>query len=279
MKSECSTDIDAEQALAFGHYLANCAREIALRYFRTPLDVTLKTDASPVTAADREIEHVLRQAIQERHPHHGIIGEEYGRTPGKNSWVLDPIDGTISFIMGNPLFGTLIGFLGSDKPIIGLIDVPAMNERWAGNNKASLFYNGGSDRGSCGPGSNGQVAMVSACESLDRARLYIAPLNILHTGASHAVSAIDALNERVALSRPSCDCYAYGLLASGHCDLVLEDGLEAYDYLPIVPIIEGAGGRMTDWKGNPLNLHSDGRVIAAASTPLLNEAVDALQNL
>jgi inositol-phosphate phosphatase/L-galactose 1-phosphate phosphatase/histidinol-phosphatase len=123
------------------------------------------------------------------------------------------------------------------------------------------------------------VAMVSACQSLDRARLYIAPLNILHAGASHAVSAIDALNERVALSRPSCDCYAYGLLASGHCDLVLEDGLEPYDYLPIVPIIEGAGGRMTDWKGNPLNLHSDGRVIAAASMPLLHEAVDALQNL
>lgn len=264
-------DMDAEQALAFGQHLADRAREIALGYFRTPLDITLKTDQSPVTIADRKIERILRQAIQERYPCHGIIGEEYGRAPGKSksSWILDPIDGTVGFIMGNPLFGTLIGFLNPDEPLIGLIDVPAMNERWAGNNKATLFYNG----------SNGRVVTVSACESLDRARLYIAPLNVLHTGGSHAVDAIDALNERVAVSRPSCDCYAYGLLASGHCDLVLEDGLEPFDYLPVVPVVRGAGGWMTDWKGDPLDLNSGGRVVAAASKPLLDAAVDALKNL
>ncbi len=266
--------MDAGQALAFGHYLADCAREIALRYFRTPLDITFKTDESPVTAADQEIEHILRQAIQEQYPNHGIIGEEYGRTPGKSSWILDPIDGTVGFLMGNPLFGTLIGFLSSDEPLIGLIDVPAMNERWAGDSKATLFYNASS----C-PGSNGQAVTVSSCKSLDRARLYIAPLNVLHTGGSHAFGPINALNERVAVSRPSCDCYAYGLLASGHCDLVLEDGLEPYDYLPIVPIVRGAGGWMTDWKGHPLGLHSDGRVIAAATKPLLDAAIDALRKL
>lgn len=261
--------MDVKQALGFAHHLADRARPIALRYFRSHLSIKRKPDESPVTLADREIEHTLRQMIQEQYPHHGIIGEEYGSTPGKIGWVLDPIDGTASFIMGNPLFGTLIGFLSSDEPLIGLIDIPAMSERWAGDSRSTLFHGG----------SSGRAAAVSVCESLDRARLYIAPLSVLRMGGRNALTAIDALSERVAVSRPSCDCYAYGLLASGHCDLVLEDGLEPYDYLPIVPVVRGAGGWMTDWRGHPLGLHSDGRVIAAATKPLLDAAIDALRNL
>ncbi|HEX8875073.1 MAG TPA: inositol monophosphatase family protein, partial [Nitrosospira sp.] len=262
---KCFAGMDTGQALAFAHYLADQARPIALRYFRAPLDIMRKTDESLVTVADYEIECALRQVIQERYPHHGIIGEEYGSTPGKISWVLDPIDGTANFIAGNPLFGTLIGLLSANEPFIGLIDIPAMGERWAGDGKRTLFYTG---NGRC-------TAAVSACESLDRARLYIALPDSLHAGAQDT---IDALNERVAVSRPSCDCYAYGLLASGHCDLVLEDDLEPHDYLPIVPVVTGAGGWMTDWRGNPLGLHSSGRVIAAATRPLLDAAIDALKN-
>ncbi len=261
--------MDTEQALAFAHHLADRARAIALRHFRTPLDIMRKGDGSPVTVADYEIERALRQVIQERYPHHGIIGEEYGRTPGKSTWVLDPIDGTASFIAGNPLFGALIGLLSSDEPIVGLIDIPAMGERWTGDGKHTLFY-AGNDRHMAAV-----KAAVSACESLDRARLYSTPLNVLPAVGQDA---IDALNERVAVSRPSCDCYAYGLLASGHCDLVLEDDLEPHDYLPIIPVVAGAGGWMTDWKGNPLGLHSGGRVIAAATMPLLDAAIDALKN-
>lgn len=261
--------MDTEQALAFAHHLADRARAIALHHFRTPLDIMRKGDESPVTVADYEIERMLRQVIQERYPHHGIIGEEYGRTPGESTWVLDPIDGTASFIAGNPLFGTLIGLLNSDEPIIGLIDIPALGERWTGDGKRTLFYAG-----------NGRHmatvrAAVSSCESLDRARLYSTPLNVLPADGRDA---IDALNERVVVWRPSCDCYAYGLLASGHCDLVLEDDLEPHDYLPIVPVVLGAGGWMTDWKGNPLGSHSGGRVIAAATRPLLDAAIDALKN-
>lgn len=263
--------MDPEQALEFAHHLADRARPIALRYFRTPLDIMRKTDESPVTVADCEIEYTLRQVIQERYPQHGIIGEEYGSTPGKSNscWVLDPIDGTVSFIAGNPLFGTLIGLLSSDEPFIGLIDIPVMGERWAGDGKSTLFYDG----------DNGRTAAVSTCESLDRARLYIARLNLLYAGERDTVDTVDAPNERVAVSRPTCDCYAYGLLASGHCDLVLEDGLGPYDYLPIVPVVLGAGGYMTDWKGNPLSLHSNGRVIAAATKPLLDATIDTLKNL
>jgi histidinol phosphatase-like enzyme (inositol monophosphatase family) len=261
--------MDVKQALEFAHYLADRARPIALRYFRDPLSIMRKTDESPVTVADREIEHTLRQVIQERHPSHGIIGEEYGGIPGKISWILDPIDGTTSFIMGNPLFGTLIGFLSSDEPLVGLIDIPVMGERWAGDGRSTLFY----------AGNSGHAAAVSVCESLDRARLYIATPDALCMGERNALAAINVLNDQVAVSRPSCDCYAYGLLASGHCDLVLEDGLEPYDFLPIVPIVLGAGGWMADWKGNPLSLSSGGRVIAAATKPLLDATIDALKNL
>ncbi|SEK82090.1 histidinol-phosphatase, inositol monophosphatase family [Nitrosovibrio tenuis] len=258
--------MNAEQVLGFAHHLADRARPIALRYFRTPLDIMPKADESPVTVADREIENILRHVIRERYPHHGIIGEEYGSIPRENSWVLDPIDGTASFVIGNPLFGTLIGLLRSDEPFAGLIDIPVMRERWAGDGKQHTTYY---DQHTA------HAAMVSACRSLSRARLYHATYNASHTGESDAV---DALSERVAVSRPSCDCYAYGLLASGYCDLVLEDGLEPFDYLPIVPVVLGAGGWMSDWSGNPLGLHSDGRVIAAATKTLLDATIDALRN-
>lgn len=261
--------IDEKQALGFAQHLADAARPIALRYFRTSLDIIWKADESPVTVADREIESLLRQLIHERYPLHAIIGEEYGRTPGGNySWILDPIDGTKSFIMGNPLFGTLIGLLREDEPVIGLIDLPATGERWIGTGKSTTFNDGMND---C-------PAAVSKCQSIEQTRLYIAPA-LGQAGQADEQYGIAALSRRVALTNPVCDCYAYGLLASGHCDLVVESGLEPFDYLPLVPVINGAGGWMTDWSGNPLTLNSEGRVIAAATKPLLEAAINVLTNV
>jgi inositol-phosphate phosphatase/L-galactose 1-phosphate phosphatase/histidinol-phosphatase len=145
--------IDEKQALGFAQHLADTAGTLALRYFRTSLDIICKADKSPVTVADCEIESLLRQLIHERYPHHGIIGEEYGHVPGVSpgesySWIVDPIDGTKSFIMGNPLFGTLIGLLRGDKPVIGLIDLPATGERWIGAGKSTTFNDGMNDCGS-----------------------------------------------------------------------------------------------------------------------------------
>lgn len=265
--------IDEKQALGFAQHLADAARTVALQYFRTSLDIICEADESPVTVADCEIESLLRQLIHERYPHHGIIGEEYGHAPGVSpgenySWILDPIDGTKSFIMGNPLFGTLIGLLRRDEPVIGLIDLPATGERWIGAGKSTIFNDGTKD---C-------PAVVSKCHSIEQTRLYIAPA-LGQAGQADEQYGIAALSRRVALTNPVCDCYAYGLLASGHCDLVVESGLEPFDYLPLVPVINGAGGWITDWDGNPLSLNSDGRVIAAATKPLLEAAINVLINV
>ncbi len=259
--------MNAKQALGFAQHLADITRPIALRYFRTSLEVTLKADKSPVTVADRKIESALRRLIHERYPHHGIIGEEYGCMPGKTyNWILDPIDGTKSFVMGNPLFGTLIGLLRDDEPIVGLIDLPATGERWTGDGHYTTFNDGVND---C-------AATVSNCNSIGQARLYATPPWGAHTDERDR---IDVLIKQASITLPVCDCYAYGLLASGHCDLIVETDLEPYDYLPLVPVIEGAGGWLTDWKGDPLRLNSDGRVVAAGSRPLLDAAVGVLGSL
>lgn len=256
--------MNEKQTLVFAQHLADITRPIALRYFRTAQEVTLKADKSPVTAADRKIESVLRRLIHEQYPNHGVIGEEYERTPATTyHWILDPIDGTKSFVMGNPLFGTLIGLLREDEPVAGLIDLPALGERWTGDGHYTAFNDGANDR----------AAIVSNCNSIGQARLYVTPPGSEHTDERFR---IHALIEQVSITMPVCDCYAYGLLASGHCDLVVETGLEPYDYLPLVPVIEGAGGCLTDWKGNPLGLNSNGRVVAAGSRPLLDAAIRVL---
>ncbi|ODT67597.1 MAG: hypothetical protein ABS69_17610 [Nitrosomonadales bacterium SCN 54-20] len=259
--------MDQEEALEFAQHLADVSRSIALRYFRTSLDICWKEDSSPVTIADCKIESTLRSVIRNRYPDHGIIGEEYTCTPGgRYSWILDPIDGTKSFTMGNPLFGTLIGLLDDGQPIAGLVDLPAMGERWGGTGRRTTFTDGIS---------NGQ-ANVSSCRSIDAARLYIAAPP--EAGSDEKYAGIEALYRVAAITRPVCDCYAYGLLASGYCDLVVEDNLEPCDYLPLVPMINGAGGQITDWTGKPLTLNSDGRVIAASTERLLEAAIEVLHS-
>ena len=259
--------MDEEEALEFAQHLTDLSRSIALRYFRTSLDIHWKEDGSPVTIADCKIESTLRSAIRDRYPDHGIIGEEYGCTPGaRYSWMLDPIDGTKSFTMGNPLFGTLIGLLDDGQPIAGLVDLPAMGERWGGTGRRTIFTDGIS---------NGQ-ANVSSCRSIDAARLYI--MTPPGADSDEKYAGIETLYRVAAITRPVCDCYAYGLLASGYCDLVIEDNLEPCDYLPLVPIINGAGGQITDWTGKPLTLNSDGRIIAASTEHLLEAAIEVLHN-
>ena len=165
--------------------------------------------------------------------------------------------------MANPLFGILIGLVFQNDPIIGLIDLPALKERWIGDGKFAKFI----DRDQV------RVVSVSHCHLIEEARLYFStPHPALHAEAH----LIDTLCQRAAVAHQGCDCYAYGLLASGHCDLVVESGLEPCDYLPLIPVVTGAGGWITDWSGHPLGLGSGDRVIAAATKPLLYAAIDAL---
>jgi inositol-phosphate phosphatase/L-galactose 1-phosphate phosphatase/histidinol-phosphatase len=248
----------ATDDLAEVETLLATSRAIALRHFRTPLDVERKADLSPVTVADREIEAMFRAAMARGWPEAGFLGEEEGAEGADRArvWVVDPIDGTKAFVTGNPLFGTLVGLLEHGRPRLGVIDMPALNERWAAGDGGATF--------------NGAPCRASACADIAEATLYCTSPDAF-AGADAAAFA--RLRAAARLTRYGGDCYCYGLLASGHADLVAEVGLQPFDYLPLVRVIEAAGGVITDWTGAPLGLGSDGRVLAAATPELHGQAL------
>lgn len=251
---------DIADLVAFAHRLADFAAPLALHYFRTELPVEAKADASPVTAADRAIEALLRAEIRAAYPEHGVLGEEEGGDFKRPlTWVIDPIDGTKSFITGMPLFGTLIALVSGDRPVLSVIDMPALAERWCGTGEAAWF---------------GEKPARTSDRSLAEARLFATSPDIF---AGSDADAFASLSGAVGLRRFGGDCYAYGLLASGHCDLVVEAGLQVYDVMALVPVVEGAGGVMTDWGGQPLTPAFDGRVVAAANAGLHAEALRHLR--
>jgi inositol-phosphate phosphatase/L-galactose 1-phosphate phosphatase/histidinol-phosphatase len=242
--------------------LADAARPIARRYFRTPVDVDDKHDESPVTIADREAEEAMRALLARHVPDHGISGEEHGtdKPDAEYLWVLDPIDGTKAFITGLPIFGTLIALLHRGKPVLGVIDQPILGERWLGVDGRRATF-------------NGRDIAVRACSALDQAYMYsTAP--IMFPGAYEKLH--QALTQRVKLFRWGGDCYAYGLLASGHVDLVVEASLKLYDFAALVPVVKGAGGLITDWQGRELDINSDGSVLAAGDAATHRAAMAVL---
>jgi inositol-phosphate phosphatase/L-galactose 1-phosphate phosphatase/histidinol-phosphatase len=248
-----ASGVDADR-LALADELADAAGAVIRRYFRRKIAVDDKADASPVTVADREAEQAMRALIEARFPADGIFGEEFGtvREGAEWVWVLDPIDGTKSFISGIPLFGTLVALLHQGRPVLGIIDQPISRERWRGTAGRPSTHNGDPIR-------------VRACPELAAASLFATSPDMF-PGADAAAFA--RLKARVKLTRHGGDCYAYGLVASGFIDLVVEASLKPYDYCAMVPIIEGAGGVFTDWQGEPLGLASDGRVLAAGNRRL-----------
>lgn len=256
--------MDPNQMLRFAHQLADAAGPIARHYFRSKLTVDRKADLSPVTVADREIEDTLRKLIRAEFPEHGVLGEEQGRDgiDREYVWVLDPIDGTKSFIAGVPLFGTLIALLHNGHPVLGMIDHPILNERW------SAFEGQQVTRYNTVP------CRTSSCTRLADA--------IVMTTSPDAYGADDLArfnnaSLKARLRRFGGDCYAYALLASGHVDAVLGCNLEPYDFMPMVAVVEGAGGVITDWQGQTLNIHQyDGRVLVSASAALHAEILAQL---
>jgi len=247
-------------ARSFAVTLAHDVRPLSRRHFRQPLDVALKADASPVTRADREVEAALRRAIRARYPEHGLLGEEEGGCIAEGwTWVVDPIDGTKSFICGVPLYGTLIALLQDGRPVLGVIDMPALGECWVGDPSGAHFHD--------------SPARTSGCTDLSKARLFATSPEQFAGADAAAWSRVTAA---AALRRYGGDCYLYGMLASGHCDLVIEAGLQPYDVMALVPIVHGAGGLITDWQGQPLRADFDGRVVAAATPTLHREALALL---
>jgi len=254
-------EIDLDTLLAFAQHLADVAGEVIRPYFRKPLVVSDKADLSPVTAADRAAEETMRGLIETQFPAHGILGEEFGRVreDAELVWVLDPIDGTKSFISGVPLFGTLIALTRAGRPILGIIDQPVLRERWTGAAGRPTTLN--SVAVGCRP-----------CPGLAAATLFATTPDMFKGEDDAAFARVSAA---VKLVRFGADCYASGLLAAGFVDLVLEASLKPYDFCAMVPIVEGAGGVATDWRGASLGLASEGRVLAAGD-PRLHQAGLAL---
>jgi myo-inositol-1(or 4)-monophosphatase len=251
-------------ALALAGQLADVARTISMSHFRTGVEVESKGDGTPVTIADRGIEERMRQMIRAAFPAHAIRGEEFAAEgSGEFTWVLDPIDGTKSFVSGFPLFGSLIALTQSGVPVLGVIEAPALAERWIGAQGQETRF-------------NGRAVHTRPRQKLAEAVLYTTAPESFDTGELACFHAVAA---RVALRRYGGDCYLYGMLAGGHCDLVIEVLLKPHDFMAVVPVVEGAGGRISDWEGRPLTFASDGRVVAAGSEALWHQALEQLRRL
>jgi inositol-phosphate phosphatase/L-galactose 1-phosphate phosphatase/histidinol-phosphatase len=254
MSDSCS---DAFVALA--GQLADAARAVLLRYYRQPMGIIDKADESPVTVADREAETRMREIIAGAFPDHGVVGEEHGRDrdDAEFVWVLDPVDGTKAFISGVPVFGTLIALTQGGRPVLGIIDQPVTGERWTGAAGRPTLLNGEPIRTAPRGGLGDAVLWSTSPHMFDE-------VEAERTGFAN-------LREAAKFVHYGGECYQYAMLASGHIDLVVEGDMDPYDYCAHVPIVEGAGGVITDWQGGPLGLGSGDKVLAAAS-PELHEA-------
>ncbi len=232
-----------QEFIQFAHTLADSSASIIKPYFRALSSVGVKEDSSPVTVADREAELAMHHLITAKFPEHGIVGEECGaiNVNAEYIWVLDPVDGTKNFITGQPIFGTLISLLQSGKPIIGIINQPILGERWLGV--------------------AGEPTRLNDMRCCVRTYADLSD-SVMSTTSPHLFSgdkklAFDNLEKRVKYSIYGSDCYAYGMLATGQLDLVVESGLKAHDVMALIPVIQGAGGIITNWQGEEIIFNGD----------------------
>lgn len=247
-----------EPFAAFAMALADEARAMLANAAAARPEVEVKPDRSFVTDLDRAIELRLREMIADRYPTHGVIGEE-GDAPvvRELTWVLDPIDGTAAFIAGMPVYGTLIALIEGESPVIGVIDMPSTGERWLGVAGRPTQH-------------NGRTVATRACPALDAAILSASNPDFF---SAEELPALDAMRAATAWRIYGGACRAYGLLASGRTDLAIDTRLKLWDYAPFVPIIEGAGGIITDWQGRRLTMQSGPQILAAGDPARHREAL------
>lgn len=250
--------------IALAHRLADAAREAILPHFRSGMTSERKGDSTPVTLADRAAEAAMRAILKEAVPDDAVHGEEYGATTGTSgrTWVLDPIDGTTAFLAGRPIFGTLIALVVEGWPVLGVIDQPVLKERWVGATGQATTL-------------NGQPVRTRPCRELGDAALATTGPHYFdqHDGDHFMALAAKTDHRRMVMGG---DCYNYAMLASGHIDVVCEANLKLHDWAALVPVVEGAGGTMADWNGEPLHAASSGHVIAVGDPARLDDVVEAL---
>ena len=254
-------NLSAEIALA--HRLADVAREEIRPRFRK-VGAERKADSSPVTEADRAAEEAMRRILKAEYPQDGVVGEEFGTDEGRSGrqWVLDPIDGTTNFLAGRPFFGTLIALMKDGFPVLGVIDQAIIGERWVGV---------------AGQGTtlNNRPVTARTCKSLEEATLATTGPHYFTVEQGNRFMALAGHTDHKRMVMGG-DCYNYAMLASGHIDIVAEAGLKLHDFAALVPVVEGAGGVMADWNGDPLHAASDGHVIALGDPARLEDVIEAL---
>ena len=256
----------ADTFLKHGEIMADLARSFIRRSILIKPKIEYKIDGSPVTNFDIEVEGILRKYIHDKYPEHGIIGEELTAVNPNSEfvWLVDPIDGTLAFLTGIPVYGTLISLLHDGFPILGIIDIPMTGDRWVGQKNKKTLY-------------NGRFIKTSDCNSLSEATLSTSSpdhydetnLNVLKTLQSATIQTVYGGS-----------CVAYGQIASGKIDLGIDANFDIHDFLPLVPIIEGAGGLLTNWQGETLSKESGTEnMLASANSYLHDKALEKINNL
>ncbi len=256
----------ADTFLKHGEIMADLARSFIRQSIFTKPKIEYKTDGSPVTNFDKELEVILRGYIHDKYPEHGIIGEELTAVnpSAEFTWLLDPIDGTLAFLTGIPVYGTLISLLHDGFPILGIIDIPMTSDRWIGQKNKKTHH-------------NGRFIKTSDCSVLSEATLSTSSpdyydetnINVLKTLQSATVQTVYGGS-----------CVAYGQIASGKIDLGIDANFDIHDFLPLIPIIEGAGGLLTNWQGETLSKESGTENMIASANPYLHgKALEKINHL
>ena len=253
-----------DEYLNFANLLADESENIIFNYFRKKIDIKDKEDNSPVTIADQKVELRIRELINSKFPSHGILGEEYEsfKIDSEFVWVIDPIDGTRSFIAGHKDFGTLIALLYKNKPVIGIINCPAHKERWVGieNQQTTL---------------NNKLISTSSIKNIEESYMFTSGIYfdepVLRNG-------FEKIKNKSRYYRLGGDCYMYGMLASGLIDVVIEDTLKPHDYMALINVIEGAGGKVSDKFGNDININSDGSLVASCNKSIHKDLISIINS-